>query len=52
MSYVSERNTILIAVTLPFMVWRISQEEQHLTADPDYRRYVGLVRYRLFPGLV
>jgi protein-S-isoprenylcysteine O-methyltransferase Ste14 len=52
MSYATERNTILIAMTIPFMVWRISQEEKHLTADPEYCRYVRLVRYRLFPGVV
>jgi protein-S-isoprenylcysteine O-methyltransferase Ste14 len=51
-SYASERNMILIAATIPFMVWRISQEEEHLTADPEYRRYVRLVRYRLLPGVV
>jgi protein-S-isoprenylcysteine O-methyltransferase Ste14 len=52
MSFASERNVVLIAATLPFMVWRINQEESHLRADPDYRSYVGLVRYRLFPGVV
>jgi protein-S-isoprenylcysteine O-methyltransferase Ste14 len=52
MSFASERNVILIALTLPFMVWRIGQEERLLTADPEYRRYIGMVRYRLFPGVV
>ena len=51
MSFVSERNVVLIAMTLPFMVWRINQEEQHLTADPEYRRYMERVRYRLWPGI-
>jgi protein-S-isoprenylcysteine O-methyltransferase Ste14 len=51
MSFASERNVILIAMTLPFMVWRISQEEEHLTADPEYRRYMDRVRYRLWPGI-
>ena len=52
MSYASERNIALIAVTLPFMVWRIDQEEVLLSADPEYRRYVDRVRYRLLPGVV
>ncbi len=52
MSFASERNVILIALTLPFMVWRISQEETLLAADPEYRRYIGMVRYRLLPGVV
>lgn len=51
MSFVSERNIILIAIAVPFMVWRISQEEYHLTADPEYRRYMERVRYRLWPGV-
>ena len=51
MSFASERNVVLIAFTLPFMVWRISQEEKHLSADPEYRRYMDRVRYRLWPGI-
>jgi protein-S-isoprenylcysteine O-methyltransferase Ste14 len=51
MSFASERNVMLIAMTLPFMVWRMSQEEKHLTADPEYRRYMDRVRYRLWPGI-
>lgn len=50
--FASERNAVLIAMTLPFMIWRINQEEKLLSADPDYRRYIGIVRYRLFPGVV
>jgi protein-S-isoprenylcysteine O-methyltransferase Ste14 len=52
MSYPNERNIMLIVVTLPFMVWRINQEEAHLSADPEYRRYMDRVRYRFWPGLV
>lgn len=52
MSYVNPRNIILIVATLPFMVWRIDQEEAHLSADPEYRRYMGRVPYRLWPGIV
>lgn len=52
MCHPSARNIGLIAVTLPFMVWRIDQEEAHLSADPEYRRYMGRVRYRLVPAIV
>jgi protein-S-isoprenylcysteine O-methyltransferase Ste14 len=52
MSYPNDRNVMLIVATLPFMVWRIDQEEAHLTADPEYRRYMDRVRFRLLPGLV
>ena len=51
-SYTNPRNVILIVATLPFMVWRIDQEEVHLGADPDYRGYMDRVRYRLLPGLI
>jgi len=52
MSYASPRNILLIAATLPFMVWRISQEETHLSADIAYRGYMEHVRYRLLPGVI
>ena len=52
MSFTNPRNTILIVATLPFMVWRIDQEEAHLSADPEYRGYMDHVRYRLLPGVI
>jgi protein-S-isoprenylcysteine O-methyltransferase Ste14 len=52
MSFASERNILLIAMTLPFMVWRIGQEEVHLSADPEYLQYMKQVRYRLWPGVL
>jgi isoprenylcysteine carboxyl methyltransferase (ICMT) family protein YpbQ len=52
MSFAIERNVLLIVATLPFMVCRINQEEAHLNADPEYRRYSSMVPYRLFPGVV
>ena len=52
MSFASERNIFLIAMTLPFMVWRIGQEEVHLSADPEYLQYMKQVRYRLWPGVL
>lgn len=51
MSYPNDRNIILIVATLPFMVWRIDQEEAHLSADPEYRSYMDRVPYRLWPGI-
>ncbi len=51
-SYLNDRNVILILVTLAFMIWRIDQEETHLSADPEYRSYMDRVGYRLLPGLV
>lgn len=52
MSYPNARNIMLIVTTFGFMVWRIVQEEAHLSADPEYRRYMRRVRYRLWPGVV
>ena len=52
MSYPNARNLMPIVATLPFMVWRIEQEEAHLSADREYRRYMSRVRYRLCPGVV
>jgi protein-S-isoprenylcysteine O-methyltransferase Ste14 len=52
LSFASERNFMLILVTLPLMVWRINQEEAHLSADPEYRSYMDRVHYRLLPGVV
>jgi isoprenylcysteine carboxyl methyltransferase (ICMT) family protein YpbQ len=52
MSYPTARNIILIASTLPFMVWRIEQEESHLSEDPEYRTYERRVRFRLWPGVI
>ena len=52
MSFASERNILLIAMTLPFMVWRIGLEEVHLSADPEYLQYMKQVRYRLWPGVL
>src|ERR1700689_3480104 len=50
--YANDRNVALILATLVFMVWRIDQEEELLSADPEYRRYMDRVRYRLLPGIV
>jgi isoprenylcysteine carboxyl methyltransferase (ICMT) family protein YpbQ len=52
MSYPTARNILLIAITLPFMVWRIEQEETHLSEDPEYCTYEQRVRFRLWPGVI
>jgi isoprenylcysteine carboxyl methyltransferase (ICMT) family protein YpbQ len=52
MSYPIARNILLILVTLPFMVWRIEQEETHLSEDPEYCTYEQRVRFRLWPGVI
>ena len=52
MSYPSARNVVLIVITLPFMVWRIEQEEAHLSEDPEYRTYEQRVQFRLWPGVI
>ena len=52
MSFPSERNVVLLVVAIPLTVWRIDQEEAHLSADPEYRHYMDRVPYRLLPGVV
>jgi protein-S-isoprenylcysteine O-methyltransferase Ste14 len=45
------RNFALVALTLPFMVWRIALEEKLLDHDPQYLAYRQRVRWRLAPGI-
>jgi len=47
----SVRNFALVALTIPFMVWRIVLEEELLDRDPQYRAYRQRVRWRLAPGM-
>jgi protein-S-isoprenylcysteine O-methyltransferase Ste14 len=51
MVHPSARNAIAITLALPFMVWRIAQEETLLSQDSDYRAYMQRTRFRLIPGL-
>jgi protein-S-isoprenylcysteine O-methyltransferase Ste14 len=44
-------NLALLALTIPFMVWRINLEEELLDHDPQYRAYRQRVRWRLVPGV-
>jgi protein-S-isoprenylcysteine O-methyltransferase Ste14 len=45
------RNLALLALTIPFMVWRITLEEELLDHDSQYRAYRRRVRWRLVPGI-
>jgi len=47
----SIRNVALVALTIPFMVWRIALEEELLGRDPQYLAYRQRVRWRLAPGM-
>lgn len=47
----SVRNFALVALTIPFMVWRIALEEELLDHDPQYLAYRQRVRWRLAPGM-
>jgi protein-S-isoprenylcysteine O-methyltransferase Ste14 len=51
MVHPSARNALGIGLALPFMVWRIAQEEMLLSHDADYRAYMQRTRFRLIPGL-
>jgi protein-S-isoprenylcysteine O-methyltransferase Ste14 len=52
MAYPSWRNALVVALTLPLMIWRINLEEELLMADPVYREYCRSTAYRLLPGLL
>jgi len=43
---------LLVALALPFMMWRIEQEEALLKTDPDFVAYCDRVPCRLVPGLL
>ena len=51
LSYPSRANLFIMIATLPFMMWRISLEEELLVDDPEYREYEGRVNFRLIPGV-
>jgi protein-S-isoprenylcysteine O-methyltransferase Ste14 len=51
MAYPDLYNIAMFVISLPFLVWRMSLEEEHLTQDPEYRAYLAKTRYRLFPGI-
>ena len=45
------RDFALVALSVPFMVWRIALEEELLDRDPGYLAYRERVRWRLAPGM-
>ena len=51
MAFPTVRNFSVVALTIPFMVWRIAQEEELLDRDPLYLDYRERVRWRLMPFL-
>lgn len=52
MNYPSPRNFAMIILTVPFMFWRIRQEEKLLRQDPEYRAYRERVPFMVFPALM
>jgi protein-S-isoprenylcysteine O-methyltransferase Ste14 len=52
MAHPSVRNASGVALAIPFMIWRIAQEEALLSRDPDYQVYMERTRFRLIPGLI
>jgi protein-S-isoprenylcysteine O-methyltransferase Ste14 len=51
MAYPNVRNIAMFLISIPFLIWRISLEEEHLTLDPEYRAYLAKTPWRLFPHL-
>jgi protein-S-isoprenylcysteine O-methyltransferase Ste14 len=47
----SLRNIVILGAVTAAQVIRIGEEEKCLSADPEYRRYRGRVRFRLVPFL-
>jgi protein-S-isoprenylcysteine O-methyltransferase Ste14 len=47
--YPSLMNILVTVAVIPFMVWRIGQEETHLSDDASYRAYMQKVPYRILP---
>jgi protein-S-isoprenylcysteine O-methyltransferase Ste14 len=51
MAYPTPRNFGMLFLSLPFLVWRMDLEEEHLNEDPEYRAYAAKTRYRLIPHI-
>jgi len=51
MAYPTLRNVGILILSLPFLVWRMDLEEEHLTEDAAYREYAAKISYRLIPGI-
>jgi protein-S-isoprenylcysteine O-methyltransferase Ste14 len=51
MAYPDLYNVAMFVISLPFLVWRMGLEEEHLTQDPEYRAYLAKTPYRLIPSI-
>ena len=51
MAYPTLRNAGILILSLPFLVWRMDLEEEHLDEDAEYREYAAKIRYRLIPWI-
>ena len=51
MAYPTPRNVGILILSVPFLVWRMELEEEHLNEDAEYREYAAKTRYRLIPGI-
>lgn len=49
MAYPTLKNLGLLILSMPFLVWRMDLEEEHLNEDPEYREYAAKTPYRLLP---
>jgi protein-S-isoprenylcysteine O-methyltransferase Ste14 len=51
MAFPAIHNGLIVMATLPFVLWRILQEETLLAGDSDYSRYLARTRWRLIPEI-
>ena len=51
LAYPNLRNLAMFMLSLPFLIWRMALEEEHLVEDPEYREYLAKTRWRLIPGI-
>ena len=51
MAFPTIRNGLIVMATLPFILWRILQEETFLAGEPDFCDYIVRTRWRLIPGI-
>jgi len=51
MAFPTIRNGLIVMATLPFILWRVQQEETLLAGDPDFCDYLARTRWRLIPGI-
>ncbi len=49
MAYPTMRNIGMLILSLPFLVWRMDLEEEHLNEDPEYPRVCGENSVSAFP---